>query len=55
MSDLHELIEKQIEDYTLKYANKHHITTQEAREHMMVKLAEQYYRKNERINYDTNG
>ena len=47
-----EIIQHKINDYTQKYANKHHITVEEAKKHSMVKIAEHYFRKSERLTYD---
>lgn len=48
---MEQLIEKKINEYTEKYATKHHITIEEAREHLMVKIARHYF---EGANYDKN-
>ncbi len=37
--------EQEIKDYIQKYAEKHHITVDEAKEHLMCKLASFYYGK----------
>lgn len=40
-----EKIEKLIDDYVDKYARKHHTTRKKAREHAVVKLAEAYFKE----------
>lgn len=49
MTDMTKLIETEIDKYIEKYATKHHISIEEAKQHIMVKLAEEYYkgRKND--------
>ena len=55
MSDtLKMMIENQINTYTEKYAKKHHITLEEARKTMMVRIAEEYYNKNGGTQYAQN-
>ena len=46
MSELSNIIEQQINDYTEKYATKHHCTIEEAKKHIIVKIVGEYYRKN---------
>lgn len=41
---MEELTQNQIKDYIKKYATKHHITEEEAKEHLMVKLIEAFYK-----------
>lgn len=41
MDNLVEIYEEKINAYTEKYAKKHHITKEDAKEHVMVK----YYRE----------
>lgn len=36
-------IENQIREYIRKYANKHHVSFEEAKEHAICKLIEEYY------------
>lgn len=43
--ELNLLIKKNIDDYIKKYSIKHHITVEEAHTHIMVKIAEAYFRK----------
>lgn len=44
MSD-QERIEKLIDEYACKYAQKHHTTVEKAKEHAMVKLATAYFKE----------
>jgi len=47
MSEL-EKIEALIDDYATKYASKHHISTDEARKHAIVKLTETYFKEDDK-------
>lgn len=38
-----------IDDYTKAYATKHHLTKEQAQEHKMVQLVQEYYYETERI------
>ena len=42
--DSKEVIELKIKEYCKKYAKKHHISFEEAKKHIMVKITEEYYR-----------
>jgi hypothetical protein len=44
MNDIKKMIEKEINEYTNKYAAKHKISIEEAQKHIMVKLTNEYYR-----------
>lgn len=44
MKDIKKMIEKEINDYTSKYANKHKISIEEAERHIMVKITKEYFR-----------
>lgn len=47
MSD-EERINALIDDYSEKYAAKHHISKDEAREHAMVKITETYFKEDDK-------
>ena len=44
-----EYISEKINDYIKKYSIKHHITEEEAKEHIMVKITEEYYRSGKNV------
>lgn len=39
-----EIIKMNIDNYTQKYATKHHISIEEAKKHIMVKIIDNYYK-----------
>lgn len=49
MSD-EEKIEALIDDYTTKYAIKHNVSQKEAKEHVIVKLATNYFKEDDNKN-----
>ena len=51
-NEIEKITQDQIDDYVKKYATKHHISEQEAREHIIVKQAALYYMKGQP--YDIN-
>lgn len=44
-----EYIEAKINDYIQKYAIQHHISEEEAREHIMCKIVDEYYRSGKNV------
>ena len=40
-----EKIEKEINDYIKKYAIKHNVSKEEAKEHAIVKITEKYFKE----------
>ena len=38
----------EFEEYLEKYAKKHNISTEEARQHFLVKAVERYYKSNDK-------
>lgn len=39
-----EILRTQLNEYIRKYCLKHQVTEEEAKKHLMIKIAEQYYR-----------
>lgn len=45
-TNIEELIRASINEYAEKYCKKHHVSMEEAKNHMSVKLIEEYYKDN---------
>lgn len=44
-----EVIENEIQDFIQKYATKNHISEEEAKEHIMCKIIDEYYRSGKNV------